>query len=390
MKKTLFILLSLMATHLHAQDVIIKKDDSTILAKVLEVDETSIKYKKYSNQSGPTYTISIANVRAINYQNGEKDTFDNAATPSDKKESTQSSSASQQYVDKSPASNNQDLIQQYNSDLKFTLKYKGKDSKWFFPVMGVSDSSLLATDELEMKFVPVRVFNQNICDSYHLRYYIELTNKTNNIIYVDLANTFRIYTDGDSKTYFNADQIAVSHGSGTGVGVGLGGIAGALGIGGTLGTLAGAVTVGGSTQHSVTTTYNQQRILAIPPHSTKNLSEYKQVHVKKKTYKTISDAERWSFYLHHQRGVVKKGGYVSYTEKTTPYTNRYIITYSTSQDFSNYSMLHAKVYARYILGEYQSNYFSNPKSMIKDLQKFIPDLWTNPGVLVGESSYLSK
>ena len=45
MKKTLFILVSLMATHLHAQDVIIKQDDSTILAKVLEVDETNIKYK---------------------------------------------------------------------------------------------------------------------------------------------------------------------------------------------------------------------------------------------------------------------------------------------------------------------------------------------------------
>ena len=90
-------------------------------------------------------------MRAINYQNGEKDTFENAATPSDKKKTTQSSSASLQYVDKSPASNNQDLIQQYNSDLKFTLKYKDKDSKWFFPVMGVSDSSLLATDELEKK-----------------------------------------------------------------------------------------------------------------------------------------------------------------------------------------------------------------------------------------------
>ena len=59
MKKTLFILLSLMATHLHAQDVIIKKDDSTILAKVLEVDGTNIKYKKFSNQSGPLTPLAL-------------------------------------------------------------------------------------------------------------------------------------------------------------------------------------------------------------------------------------------------------------------------------------------------------------------------------------------
>lgn len=58
-----------------AQDVIVKKDGSTILSKVLEVTSSEVKYKKFSNQDGPTYTIKVSELKAINYQNGDKDTF---------------------------------------------------------------------------------------------------------------------------------------------------------------------------------------------------------------------------------------------------------------------------------------------------------------------------
>lgn len=64
-----------------SQDVILKKDNTTILSKVLEVTSTEIKYKKWSNQDGPTYSISRSLVTSINYQNGDVDKFtDNAAT----------------------------------------------------------------------------------------------------------------------------------------------------------------------------------------------------------------------------------------------------------------------------------------------------------------------
>jgi hypothetical protein len=64
-----------------AQDVILKKDNSTVLSKVIEVTGTEIKYKKWSNQDGPTYSISRSEVTRINYQNGDVDTFnDNIVT----------------------------------------------------------------------------------------------------------------------------------------------------------------------------------------------------------------------------------------------------------------------------------------------------------------------
>ena len=67
-----------------AQDVILKKDNTTVLSKVLEINSTEIKYKKWSNQDGPTYSINRSEVTRINYQNGEVETFNNnvVATPS--------------------------------------------------------------------------------------------------------------------------------------------------------------------------------------------------------------------------------------------------------------------------------------------------------------------
>ena len=63
-------------TIVQAQDVIVKRDGSTILSKVLEVNQNDIKYKKFSNQQGPTYTIDKAEVMSINYEGGDKDAFD--------------------------------------------------------------------------------------------------------------------------------------------------------------------------------------------------------------------------------------------------------------------------------------------------------------------------
>lgn len=58
-----------------AQDVLVKKDGSTILAKVLKITETEVEYKDFNNQDGPTRVISIVNLQAINYQNGQKESF---------------------------------------------------------------------------------------------------------------------------------------------------------------------------------------------------------------------------------------------------------------------------------------------------------------------------
>lgn len=56
---------------LHAQDIIITKDAQKIEAKILEVSNSEIKYKKQSNLEGPTFILGVEELNSIIYANGE-------------------------------------------------------------------------------------------------------------------------------------------------------------------------------------------------------------------------------------------------------------------------------------------------------------------------------
>ena len=84
MKKLLLLFVMLLpATMLNAQDVIVKKDGSTIICKVLEVGTNEVKYKKISNIDGPLYSVSITDIQNINFENGEKELFNDVSISTD-------------------------------------------------------------------------------------------------------------------------------------------------------------------------------------------------------------------------------------------------------------------------------------------------------------------
>jgi hypothetical protein len=58
-----------------SQDVITKKSNEDIQAKVIEVTNAEVRYKKFDNQNGPTYTILKSDILIIRYENGTKDIF---------------------------------------------------------------------------------------------------------------------------------------------------------------------------------------------------------------------------------------------------------------------------------------------------------------------------
>ncbi len=62
------------------QDKIYKTDGSVIETKVQEVGAAEIKYKKFSNQSGPTYIINKNEIIRIVYENGEKEEYNPGQT----------------------------------------------------------------------------------------------------------------------------------------------------------------------------------------------------------------------------------------------------------------------------------------------------------------------
>jgi hypothetical protein len=59
----------------YAQDTIIQKNGATIPAKVLEIDKSNVRYKKFDNPEGPSYVISKDDVSLIRYRNGTVDSF---------------------------------------------------------------------------------------------------------------------------------------------------------------------------------------------------------------------------------------------------------------------------------------------------------------------------
>jgi hypothetical protein len=54
----------------YSQDNIIKRNGEEIRSKVLEIGISEIKYKKFENIEGPTYTIAKSDVFMIKYENG--------------------------------------------------------------------------------------------------------------------------------------------------------------------------------------------------------------------------------------------------------------------------------------------------------------------------------
>ncbi|MGZ3861566.1 MAG: DUF4190 domain-containing protein [Bacteroidia bacterium] len=62
-------------TYIDNCDTIIFRDGTEILAKVIEVGTSEIKYKNCDNQSGPTYIVEKNKVNFIIYSNGQSEQF---------------------------------------------------------------------------------------------------------------------------------------------------------------------------------------------------------------------------------------------------------------------------------------------------------------------------
>jgi hypothetical protein len=64
-----------LAPYVGAQDLIIMRNGDEIKARVEEVGQAEIKYKKFENLTGPTYTVHKSDVFMIRYENGQRDVF---------------------------------------------------------------------------------------------------------------------------------------------------------------------------------------------------------------------------------------------------------------------------------------------------------------------------
>lgn len=304
----------------NAQDVIWKKDGTKILAKVIEVNTDNIKYKKYSNQSGPIYTLYISSISSINYQNGDREDYESNGNI---------------FLISQTHSDNKQLISEFNKDNSFIgynlpinskKKYRDRVSRWI-RIAHISESSVLHNQELKVSFVYQKG-----------KYNIKLDNESNNIIYLDLGNSFEIYKNGlyqsyyDNSEYSTTTSSVTTYGNSTGVGLSLGSIANMFGIGGALGNLANSTQINSSNNQSLssgtyqTVTKSQERIISIPPHASYMLTNSIWIGA-------TNTIRQW-----------KIGEEMKYTEDISPFKNKYAFTYSNQKDFKTYSTISLTLY----------------------------------------------
>jgi hypothetical protein len=58
-----------------AQDTIVKRDGSEVIAKVLKVGVDEVEYVKFNAQDGPLYILPASAISIIKYANGDRDIF---------------------------------------------------------------------------------------------------------------------------------------------------------------------------------------------------------------------------------------------------------------------------------------------------------------------------
>ena len=126
---------------LPAQDVITNKNGDEIKAKVIEVGQTEIKYKKFTNLTGPIFTVSKSDVFMIKYENGEKEVYN-----SDSKNKTESNITILNHEDDMYMKGKEDAI----------VNYKGKNcgdgatlavTVFTSPLLGLIPASIITSNE---------------------------------------------------------------------------------------------------------------------------------------------------------------------------------------------------------------------------------------------------
>lgn len=99
-------LLSGLGVQSFAQDIIKTKSGKTIEAKILEVSDETLRFKRFNNQEGPTVVIKLAKVASVTYENGEVEEFDEEEEVAVKPRSARSKSVDRSYA--VPVDDNED------------------------------------------------------------------------------------------------------------------------------------------------------------------------------------------------------------------------------------------------------------------------------------------
>ena len=221
----------------------------------------------------------------------------------------------QQMVYVGPDKNNQKVIRRYNrchyrlTPAQVLLSHSGK-SKDFTAIFGVKTNSLMSNDDVEINFLKKWVDDPIYNDKENRVYFVEIKNKTSDTIFIDRSRCFRMDSDGSRYCYY--DSLKRQDANST------------------------------------------KKMLAIPPHGKRNLTDYRWVKHKEGNYVEIVESPEEFLWNLNAAGMYE--GYVCYddvktfTEENSPYYRTFLIAYSKEPDFATYSLATINFYIREIIG----------------------------------------
>jgi len=216
-----------------------------------------------------------------------------------------------------PDNKNPKVIKRYN---RYNHGYDimPDESIGYTAVFGVRTNSVMSTDDVEVNVVKKWVRDAVINDRNNRFYFVEIKNKCDDTIYIDKGYCFRIYNNGSRHRYFDLNK-----------------------------------------KHADPT----QRIIAIPPHSKRNLSDYKVELIDKGKYKEMKvidypeefnwDPKSAGVY----KGRLRQNEVITFSEDSAPYYRSFLISYSKDENFSEYSYLTINCYMRQLIGCFLPEHF---------------------------------
>lgn len=365
---TLAIALLILILKVSAQEKLITQNGDVKLVYNVAIAANKVFYTLDSNEDSPILQINKADILTIIHPDGTKELF-NLSEADDTKTTEPANSL--------PPTTSPDTHPIYTTNHKYHLvQYFGKAERLGFGEvtsslyigMQLRDSSILEDDNLAMEYKVKQ--NINEADEHILSWTIaiEVKNKTNQTIYIDLGNSFMI-RGNNSEPYYIPSVTTTTQGTTKGASVNLGGISNALGVGGVAGSVLGGVNVGGGTTSQTTTTTYAQRVIAIPAMTRKELPE-KLIFIEGQNYKlditahNIRVAGKHYVQLNMPPKTQHVGEVHEYNSDNSPLNYSTLITYSLDETFAQAQMLQAIFFAKQTIAMQNDMWHINRKNLI--------------------------
>ena len=335
---------------LNAQDTMVTKSGDIKTVYNVEISSSAVFYKSSSAADAQIERIAKEDLFMIKRPDGTMyDLGDVSSAPvTQVTAQTTVSTPENNAISEEALKLNQKLIAKYNSVTPTITGKEGKDVSRVYCTLGVSEDSYLTNDDLELSITTD--INEWSCGIPII--YLNIKNKTSKTIYFDLGNTF--FISGDAATpYYIPTASSTSATSGSGVSVNAGAVTGALGIGGAAGKLASGINVGGGSSSTSVNVVYSQRVIAIPPLSSKKLDgqnlfsedgQYNGI-----AFSWSSNGKNRIMVAHVDHEYTAGESYVMNPENS-PANFSFHVTYSYTEDCMVTKSMRVDLYTRHILG----------------------------------------